>query len=143
MMGFSMTQYMTSYYIHSNGMTIGEATLRVALISGFAGTSGTYLGGYLGSRVAERDLSRTSRVAAWGFIVAAPLFAFDFLALEAKLATALLMLGTAAQLALFRTWLFDLARHGRAQNARYRGGAGAAVDEFLRLRPWAADKLAA
>ena len=101
MMGFSMTQYMTSYYIRSHGMVIGEATLRVALISGVACASGTYLGGYLGNRVAERDLGKASLVAAWGFIVAAPLFAFGFLAPQAKLATALLMLGTAAQLAYF------------------------------------------
>lgn len=101
LMGFSMTQYMTSYYIRSHGMSIGEATLRVALISGVAGVAGTHLGGYLGNRVAARNLSKASLVGAWGFIVAAPLFAFGFLAPQAAFATMLLMLGTAAQLTYF------------------------------------------
>jgi predicted MFS family arabinose efflux permease len=92
---------MTSYFIRSHGMLIGDATVRVALISGVAGAIGTYLGGYLGNRVAERDLSKASLVGAWGFIVAAPLFAFGFMAPDPGLATALLMLGTMAQLTYF------------------------------------------
>lgn len=101
MMGFSMTQYMTSYYIRSHHMTIGEATLRVALISGVAGATGTYLGGWFGNRVAKHDLSSAALVAAWGFILAAPMFAVGFLIPNAGVATAVLMLGTAAQLSYF------------------------------------------
>lgn len=101
LMGYSMSQYMTSFFIRSHSMSLGDATLHVALVNGAAGAVGIYLGGLLGNRMAKQRLGAAALVAAWGFIVAAPLFAFGFLAENVALATVLLMLGTMAQLSYF------------------------------------------
>jgi len=100
-MGYSMTQYMTSYFIRSHHMPIGSASLRVALIVGAAGALGTCLGGLIGNRLEQRRRGAAALAAAGGFVVATPFFAVGFLAPDATLATGLLMAGTAAQLVYF------------------------------------------
>jgi predicted MFS family arabinose efflux permease len=101
LMGYSMTQYMTSYFMRSHQMLIGNATVRVALIVGAAGAFGTYVGGLVGNRLEKRRRGAAALAAAWGFVVATPLQALGFLAPSAMLATVLLMAGAAAQLSYF------------------------------------------
>jgi predicted MFS family arabinose efflux permease len=101
LMGYSMTQYMTSYFIRSHQMLIGNATVHVALIVGAAGALGTYVGGLVGNGLEKRRRGAAALAAACGFAVATPLQALGFLAPSAILATVLLMAGAAAQLSYF------------------------------------------
>jgi hypothetical protein len=100
-MGYSTTQYMTSFFIRSHQMPIGNATLRVALIAGAAGAFGTYVGGLVGNRLEKRRRGASALAAAWGFMLATPLLVFGFLAPSVGLATVLLMGGIASQLSYF------------------------------------------
>jgi predicted MFS family arabinose efflux permease len=101
LMGYSTTQYMTSFFIRSHQMPIGNATLRVALIAGAAGAFGTYVGGLVGNRLEKRRRGASALAAAWGFMLATPLLVFGFLAPSVGLATVLLMGGIASQLSYF------------------------------------------
>lgn len=101
MLSLSTMQYLTSYYIRTHHMAISEATLHVALVGGVAGAIGTYLGGLLGNRMAQRDVKAASAVIARVYLVALPLFVVGFLVPNPIVGTALLMIGTAAQSSYF------------------------------------------
>ena len=102
MMGFSMTQYMTSFFIRTHGLPLRDATLHVALVNGLSGAVGTFLGGFLGNYLSRRGgLAGAARVCAIGFLVSAPLFALGFLVPDTTIATAMLMVGTMSQLMYF------------------------------------------
>jgi hypothetical protein len=101
LMGYSMTQYMTSFFIRSHHLAIGQATPRVALIVGAAGAVGTWLGGLVGSRLESRRRGTAALAAAWGFFVSLPLLVAGFLIPDVNAATVLLAVGTTAQLCYF------------------------------------------
>jgi predicted MFS family arabinose efflux permease len=102
MMGYTMAQYMTSFFIRTHGMGLRDATLHVALISGASGAVGTYLGGMLGNRMSARGgLAGAAIVCAFGFLLAGPLFGLGYLAPDPMVATIMLMIATMAQLSYF------------------------------------------
>lgn len=101
MLSLSTMQYLTSYYIRSHHMLIGQATLHVALVGGVAGAIGTYLGGLLGNHLAKRDIKAAPLVVAWAYLLATPLLVVGFLVPNPSIVTALLMIGTAAQCSYF------------------------------------------
>lgn len=101
LMGYSMTQYMTSFFIRTHELAIGQATPRVALIAGAAGAAGTWLGGLVGNRLEKRRRGAAALAAAWGFFFSLPLLFVGFLMPDVNTATVLLMIGTAAQLCYF------------------------------------------
>jgi len=102
MMGYTMAQYMTSFFIRTHGMGLRDATLHVALINGASGAVGTYLGGMLGNRMSARGgLAGAAIVCACGFLLAGPLFGLGYLAPDPMVATIMLMIATMAQLSYF------------------------------------------
>jgi predicted MFS family arabinose efflux permease len=101
LMGYSMTQYMTSFFIRTHGLAIGHATPRVALIAGAAGAAGTWLGGLVGNRLEKHRRGAAALAAAWGFFFSLPLLFAGFLIPDLNTSTMLLMIGTAAQLCYF------------------------------------------
>jgi predicted MFS family arabinose efflux permease len=101
MLSLSTAQYLTSFFMRAHGMVIGQAVLRVALIFGLAGAVGTYLGGYIGNRLAVRDPGAATTLIAWCYLGAMPLIVLAFLAPDPTLATGLLMLGVGLQAGYF------------------------------------------
>ncbi|MEM1113591.1 MAG: MFS transporter [Pseudomonadota bacterium] len=47
--------FLPSFLIRSHGMSLTEVGIALALVSGVAGSLGTFLGGYLGDKLAHRD----------------------------------------------------------------------------------------
>lgn len=97
MLSLTTAQYLTSFFMRTHGLVIGQAILRLGLIFGFCGAVGIYLGGYIGNRLALRDPGAATSLMGWCYLAAMPLTITAFLAPDPRLATGLLMLGVGLQ----------------------------------------------
>ncbi|MBR0840394.1 MFS transporter [Bradyrhizobium liaoningense] len=100
-LSLSTVQYLTSYFIRTHHLKLGDAVLHVALIAGVAGAVGTYCGGFLGNRLSKVNPGAPAAAVSWAYLCAAPVFVAGILVPNPTTSTALLMLSTALQTSYF------------------------------------------
>lgn len=77
------------FYVRVHGMSLANASLVLGVLIGGAGGLGTFLGGFLGDRLATRDPRWLMRLPALGALVALPLGLGQFLVGDVRLSVGL------------------------------------------------------
>ncbi len=70
--GYGAIAWMPAFLIRSHDLSSGEAGTALGLIIGIAGGLGTFLGGWLGDRIAHRDIRWYMWIPGAGFLLAVP-----------------------------------------------------------------------
>ena len=79
MVGYGVAQWVPSYLVRTHEMDIGTVGLVLALIFGVFGGIGTFFGGYLADKMAQRDVRWTMWLPAIGVTVSTPFALFFYL----------------------------------------------------------------
>ena len=70
--GYGTANFSASLYLRVHGLSLTEVGLLLALAGGLSGMIGTFLGGYIGDRLAVRDKRWYLWVPMWGAILSTP-----------------------------------------------------------------------
>lgn len=70
--GYGTGNFSASLYLRIHGLSLTEVGLLLAVAGGLSGMIGTFLGGYLGDRLAVRDKRWYLWVPMWGMILSTP-----------------------------------------------------------------------
>jgi predicted MFS family arabinose efflux permease len=94
--GFAAATWIPPFLIRSHGMGLGEIGTWLALLSIVSGVAGTLGGGFLGDRLAKRDIRWYVWLPAIALVIGAPLSIAGLLVQDKYLALTLLILPTAS-----------------------------------------------
>jgi MFS family permease len=78
--GYSMVTWMPSFLLRSHGMGTGEVGTWLALIAGFGGGVGTFLGSLMADRLGQHDTRWYIRVPGFCVLLSIPLLILTFIA---------------------------------------------------------------
>jgi predicted MFS family arabinose efflux permease len=70
--GYGTGNFSASLYLRVHGLSLTEVGLLLALAGGLSGMIGTFLGGYIGDRLAVRDIRWYLWVPMWGALLSTP-----------------------------------------------------------------------
>ncbi len=79
LVGYGVAQWVPSYLVRTHQMDIGTVGLVLAMIFGVFGGIGTFFGGYLADKLAQRDIRWTMWLPALGVTVSTPFALFFYL----------------------------------------------------------------